>query len=273
MGGPGSTRWNAETTRPVVEATPQLDVCYLARAGLLEPGATSLLTWRNRGPDVATGALRRSCQHIEVRTSWGADLAISVTTTTTSFGGARRWLVCPSCGRRAGVLYAGGYGFACRGCAHLAYASTRENAMDRALERVQAFHRRLGGTGAVHEPLPRPKGMHRRTYARLLRALSAAESAMRGAVREWIRQEDEEAARRGWHRVHDGIDLGDSRERTRTGRRGAGAKPQPRRRSQAGAGDVGAGAVGNELGGEWVGRVGDAPEERKTVGIRVRNGP
>jgi hypothetical protein len=74
------------------------------------------------------------------------------------------------CGRRAALLYLGGSGiFACRHCYRLAYRSQMETAHDRTFRRANNLRERLGWVaGIVHPPGCKPKGMHWRTYIRLM---------------------------------------------------------------------------------------------------------
>ena len=83
------------------------------------------------------------------------------------YGGERFWFICPVTGRRVGKLYlpAGGDIFASRHAYRLAYACQSEGFTDRALRKkwklLAKFDDRLD--------LPlRPKGMHEKTYERLL---------------------------------------------------------------------------------------------------------
>ena len=85
-------------------------------------------------------------------------------------GGERRWFVCPAqgCGRRVAILYLGGI-FVCRHCLDLSYESQREQPYGRALRRAQAIRMKLGGSGSMADEFPeKPKGMHWRTYSRLI---------------------------------------------------------------------------------------------------------
>lgn len=82
-------------------------------------------------------------------------------------GGARWWLVCPSCQKRRAKLYLNTY-FRCRACLGLCYGSQLEAPHDRALRRFFKRRRSLGGVGGTCEPFPsKPKWMRWATYWRL----------------------------------------------------------------------------------------------------------
>ena len=90
-------------------------------------------------------------------------------------GGKRPWFLCPSCGRRCGVLYSIGSRIICRKCGGLSYESQNEPRHFRALRKALKIRGRLGGSADMTEPFPsRPRYMHRRTYQRLRRQYEAA---------------------------------------------------------------------------------------------------
>ena len=94
---------------------------------------------------------------------------ISITWTDCHFGGRRPWFVCPCCGRSVALLYGVSSLFTCRQCNGLAYASQREPAHYRAVLRARKIRLKLGGSASVVDEFPeRPKGMHTRTYNKLL---------------------------------------------------------------------------------------------------------
>lgn len=106
---------------------------------------------------------------------------VPLTWTACGWGGIRPWFLCPSCRRRAAVLYFG-EALTCRRCAGLVYPSTREDATDLALRHVNALRARLGWLkGMVHGIGLCPLGMHSRTYQRLLSEyLTHSQKALRG---------------------------------------------------------------------------------------------
>ena len=89
------------------------------------------------------------------------------------FGGTRPYFICPgvvngiTCGRRVTKLYGPGRYFLCRHCYQLAYQSQREQPCWRAQRRACKLWRRLG-RNSDDNFIPRPKGMHERTYQNLL---------------------------------------------------------------------------------------------------------
>lgn len=128
--------------------------------------------------------------------------------TACHYGGRRPWLLCPRCGRRCANLYQmheprpgeGG----CRLCWRLGYSSRRLVPMERWARQAQRLRERLGGEPDLSLPYPpRPAGMHRKTYTRLLRRIRSLERACYDADLEaWARMAGHEevtrSARRYW---------------------------------------------------------------------------
>lgn len=94
---------------------------------------------------------------------------VHLTFTRPHFGGKRWWMICPARGHRAGKLYLpmNGDRFASRKAWQLGYHSQRIAHKDRPFEALFRLQKRLGGTQGWEQPIRRPKGMHRRTFARL----------------------------------------------------------------------------------------------------------
>jgi len=166
-----------------------IDVNFMNRNGLLVPGLSSTLSWRWRRRE--GGTVRFSVfpdsifldYRVRIRGSDCEPVSefIPLTRTPQPFGGERIWFVCPSCQTLRAVLFVRKF-FRCRNCHDLSYRTRNENGLGRNLLGASKIKQRLGGGPGVVGPFPeRPKGMHERTYFRLMaqyeRFVSAAVSA------------------------------------------------------------------------------------------------
>lgn len=182
MGGFGSGGWNATGRLTTAEAL-RLDVNRVNRAGALEP------TWRG-GWQWHLAGNRESSINLEARpgevilrfyvTTGGAnpedvEQRISVDWRPCRFGGDRPFWCCPNCGHRATVLY-GLPRFLCRSCHRLSYPSQRERGADRAQRHANRIRERLGCEPGWGNLPCRPKGMHRKTYERLVAQIEEADA-------------------------------------------------------------------------------------------------
>jgi hypothetical protein len=84
------------------------------------------------------------------------------------------------CDRPARVLYARYFSdriwfFSCRNCAGITYQSTMGHRWDRSARRIEKLRARLEWQAGGAEPL-RPRGMHKRTYQRILGMLAYHEA-------------------------------------------------------------------------------------------------
>lgn len=162
----------------------RLDVRWLQRSGYLRAGYSGTVNWSRNGErfsfidiSASTGELRLQYRTRSVGGEWQAkDYSVLLELMPCHFGGYRVWFRCPiaDCGRRVAILY-GATLFACRHCLRLNYGCQREAPHYRALRKAQNIHERLGGTGIIHHPLFKPKGMHWRTYHRQLAQFLEAE--------------------------------------------------------------------------------------------------
>jgi hypothetical protein len=104
------------------------------------------------------------------------------TTTPCRFGGLRWWWRCPETDGRCAKLFLpnGGRRFLSRGAYGLVYSSQSEDAIMRAHRRAARVHGRLGSDErlACAPAPPRPRGMRRVTYERLVAQLDEAETAL-----------------------------------------------------------------------------------------------
>lgn len=177
MGGIGSGRHWHYSVKDTTGSFCALDIRRLAREGLLRRGNAFEWQWERVGR--MTSSIKVAIEDNRVRLKYrfrsnGGDwqdmeYPVQIERTPCHFGGARVWFRCPAqgCGRRVAKLY-GGAVFACRHCHDLAYPSQREHASDRAARRCKRLRKQLGWGGSIFDPPgPRPKGMHKTTFARL----------------------------------------------------------------------------------------------------------
>lgn len=179
MGGLGSGRrwqWSAKSATTEFHS---LDIRRWSREGFLEPGRSFGWQWYRNGEAIGDIRVSIDCAGARLRYrareaggDWESmDYTVHFLTQQCNYGGSRKWFSCPvsGCGRRVAILY-GGRVFACRHCHQLAYPSQREENFQRAARRGERIRQRLGWAHGA-EFGPRPKGMHRATYERLLEEL------------------------------------------------------------------------------------------------------
>jgi hypothetical protein len=177
MGGPGSgNRWRYGS-RPSTDELRNIDVRRWAREGMLQPGYWGAWQWMHNGTVTASIQIRTEADRVILtyrhRSGGGEwkdkEYPVLLERTGCNLGGARSWFICPAvgCGRRVAILYCGAV-FACRRCHSLAYASTRECAVDRAVRRADRIRDRLGWQpGFLNGEGGKPKWMRWRTFNRL----------------------------------------------------------------------------------------------------------
>ena len=121
-----------------------------------------------RDPEGGTLELRFKVSRHKTGTTNDYVQRIRLSHTQPHFGGKRWWMHCPHTGERVRKLYVphGGDIFASRRAWRLAYRSQRQSERDNVFERLFRLQRRLGCEEGWEMPIRRPKGMHRRTYAR-----------------------------------------------------------------------------------------------------------
>ncbi|MBM3549440.1 MAG: hypothetical protein FJX54_21080 [Alphaproteobacteria bacterium] len=177
MGGRGSgNRWH-HSGRSTTDDFRSIDVRRWARMGMLRPGYCGGWQWSRNGEVVASIRMRAerdrvilTYRHRSGDSDWkDEEYPVLISRTPCRLGGSRPWFLCPArgCRRRVALLY-GGAIFACRRCHQLAYASSREDAGDRASRRADRIRARLGWEpGILNEDGSKPKWMRWRTFDRL----------------------------------------------------------------------------------------------------------
>lgn len=179
MGGRGSGRRHYYGAGETTEDYRTLDVRRLQREGLLEPGRNFLWQWSVENKTIASinvtvehNRLILDYRHRSGNEEWQKKhYPINLSWTPCHFGSSRAWFICPAagCSKRVAILY-GGSIFACRQCYQLVYPSQRESTDDRSARRADKIRKRFDWElGILNGNGERPKGMHQRTYERLIR--------------------------------------------------------------------------------------------------------
>ena len=116
---------------------------------------------------------------------------VDLTTTACNFGKHRYWFTCPYCKGRKATLYLGNSGLACRKCYRLAYPVENKTRSDRAVYCAFKINDLLGFTGDIDCLGDKPKGMHWKTFNRLIEKRDDYSEIFLVNLGLWM-------ARRGW---------------------------------------------------------------------------
>lgn len=170
MGGFGSGR---HTDRETTGDRLALDIRLLQRGGHLAPGQAFRWQWGRNGQPVASINIRTGadmvCLDYRYGGTTGQDVScrVSIAWTPCNYGGQRPWWVCPCCGSRVALLYAGKV-FACRQCHRLAYETTRQIPSERAGTAADKLRDKLEWpAGILNGNGGKPKRMHWDTFWKL----------------------------------------------------------------------------------------------------------
>jgi hypothetical protein len=186
MGGMGSGNWYRWDKKTTTEEVHYVDIRYMRKQGLLWPGYTGSLSWFRGGEQ--TGSIRYRVEQNRLilmyrQRSYGEEWQdieerIWFDRTPCNYGGERLWFLCPHCGKRVAVLYGADIRFLCRHCYGLPYRSQHETYMDRMMRKAHKVRQRLGASESLIEPIrKKPKGMHWKTFKRLVREEREANQA------------------------------------------------------------------------------------------------
>jgi hypothetical protein len=169
---------------PTVEklADDCLDVRELQRTGIFRDGWVTLrplLRW----PGIVKMRAARFVIQLEL-CNQVTPQQIRVSWTRCHFGGMRPWLHC-LCERRVARLFKGMGGYYCRPCiGNPIYASQAKSTQSRRHFEACKLRLRLGGIASLAAPFPeRPRGMHRKTYARLRHRAEKLEAGLSARLR------------------------------------------------------------------------------------------
>lgn len=179
MGGRDSGRKPSSKKCTTTDDYRKLDIRYLRRCGLLKPGRVSTVRWSTGGKLTGGVTIRAfvGCIELDYKVrSLGTDwkmkrVSVNLVRSDCHLGGSRQWFECPtsSCRRRVAILY-GGEIFVCRTCRNLTYPSQYLPPWERSILKADRIRDRLGWKPGIFNGLgwQKPKGMHWRTFERLV---------------------------------------------------------------------------------------------------------
>jgi hypothetical protein len=162
-----------------------LDIRRLHRKGRLVAGQSFWWSWSRGDEPCGSINVATSPDHLQLSYRWtpsnrdpqAMSYPVMIERTLCNYGGMRQWFRCPRCYRRCALLYgvANSDGrFGCRICMRLAYSSEAESQLDRLWRKQRKIEAHLIAGEA------RPKGMHWRTYERLIERIDGIEEAKDG---------------------------------------------------------------------------------------------
>ncbi|RRD69505.1 MULTISPECIES: hypothetical protein [unclassified Desulfovibrio] len=191
MGGYGSGRWGYHTKKRTTDDMHSLDVRKMQRTGCLQQGASFVWEWRRDGERVSAITVNAYAGALALTYCTGQGnalkshlLNVALDWTPCTFGGRRPWFLCPSCGRRVAILY-GGAAFLCRACHRLGYWTQGQRADSRLHYKAARIKARLGWREGLPPLWQKPKGMHWRTFQRLVHEMQDLEAQAEIA---WMRR-------------------------------------------------------------------------------------
>ena len=179
--GTGGSRYGAGRPgwRRKCEQKNWLDIRQLHRRGRLTAGQYYSWSWSRGDEPAGSISIRTAHDYLQLIYSWtpynsdpqSMDYQVWIERTPCNYGGTRPWFRCPRCQRQCAVIYgvASDGHFGCRHCMRLAYSSEAEGSLDRLWRKQRKLERHL------IEGEITPKGMHSRTYERIIDRINCVE--------------------------------------------------------------------------------------------------
>ncbi|CAN7462511.1 hypothetical protein LJR130_003044 [Variovorax sp. LjRoot130] len=155
-----------------------MDVRMLQRCGLLAPCVSGSSGWCRAGKsagNIGTRAGPDVLWFLYATDSPPDEQRVRLEYTACTYRGFRPWFACPSCRRRAAVLYMRSGRFRCLRCARVAYASQSEGDIGRSLRKQEKAEARM-----------RRKGIHRATFDRLVSTIVECEERRERAASAFL---------------------------------------------------------------------------------------
>lgn len=171
--------------RVLVEDCLTLDASFLRKLDCFAGLARKRLKWTRDGKVSATGRIDvftfpQERPRAVVKLDGLPAQTIELTSTRPDFGGERWWFVCPTTGSMCRTLYLtpSANRFVSRQAANIAYRSNTLGFAGRVRWRAEQLRDSLPGARFQSYPA-RPKGMHRKTYDRIVNRLREADENAR----------------------------------------------------------------------------------------------
>ena len=199
MGGFGSGRYYRSSGRVTTEETKRIDIRYMKQQNMLRPNTRGSLSWSCGGEPTGninytmyenTMVLNFKWRHYDDEDWQSVEQTIWFDRTRCNYGGTRKWFLCSHCGTRVAVLYGADIRFLCRHCYRLPYTSQGEDYPDRMQRRADKIGLKLDPDGLDDDYYYKPKGMHWKTFNRLIstnnRLQEAIERGFLFKLRHWM---------------------------------------------------------------------------------------
>ncbi len=195
MGGSGSGTWYRWNKRTTCEEIKRIDIRFLKKHGYLSPGRRTM-SWScgEESSGYIQYTMHSDCMVLDYnfRRSGGEWEPVKQTIwfdeTACHYGNTRKWFSCPHFNKRVAILYGADKLFLCRHCYQLPYASQGETYLDRMARKARKVRQQLDIDNPIFDPdnlmdevYYKPKGMHQKTFDRLMKAEDQAQNAMDNA--------------------------------------------------------------------------------------------
>jgi len=175
MGGSGSGNWCRWSNQTTLDEVKKIDIRKLKKWGYLNSYRSGVISWSCN--DEPSGNINIYSYHDciklkykarEYGSEWASiEQTINIVSTPCHYGGERKWLECPHCKRRMGILCIYGTRFYCRHCNGLSYASSNESKHERLIRKKHKLGERIFEHYEYGEGWGKRKGMHQKTFDRL----------------------------------------------------------------------------------------------------------
>lgn len=175
MGGFGS---GPQSIQPITSEAKRVDIRYLRKHGLLQPGYDGSLSWTCRGEP--SGCIRYWVEQdgetitLDYRVrkpgrEWEqVTIAVPLESVPCRYGGERQYFCCPNirCNKRCEVLYSHSIHFLCRTCCGYLYPSQKGDQLDKLRHARDKLGARIFEDWNGSYGWQKRKGMHWRTFER-----------------------------------------------------------------------------------------------------------